>query len=125
LINLQDILGLRDVDANAFIESFKRYYGFDICPGYWAWLDARTNDGTVLSIDKVRDELHARGDDLSAWAQARSALFASADSQTLTSLQQVSAWAAQEAATGRYSAAAVNSFLQEADYYLVGHAHAR
>lgn len=113
------------LDANAFIESFKRYYAFDICPGYWDWLDAKTADGTVLSIDKVRDELLARSDDLSAWAQQRTSLFTTADPQTLTSLQQVSAWAAQEAATGRYNAAAVNAFLQEADYYLVAQAHAR
>lgn len=113
------------LDANAFIESFKRYYAFDICPGYWDRLDAKTADGTVLSIDEVRDELIGRGDDLSTWAQRRSGPFITADSQTLTSLQQVSAWAAQEAGTGRYSAAAVNGFLQEADYHVVAHAHAR
>jgi len=36
------------------------------------------------------------------------------------SLQVVSRWAA----SGGYDPAAVNTFLQDADYYLVAHAHA-
>lgn len=27
------------LDANVFIEAKNRYYGFDICPGFWRWLD--------------------------------------------------------------------------------------
>ncbi len=28
-------------DANVFIEAKNRYYAFDICPGFWEWMDFR------------------------------------------------------------------------------------
>lgn len=28
------------LDANVFIEAKNRYYGFDLAPGFWDWLDA-------------------------------------------------------------------------------------
>jgi hypothetical protein len=48
------------LDANVFIEAHKRYYAFDICPGYWAALIAQHHSGLVCSIDRVRDELLLR-----------------------------------------------------------------
>lgn len=26
------------IDANAFMEASRLYYGFDIAPGFWPWL---------------------------------------------------------------------------------------
>ncbi|HZQ86071.1 MAG TPA: DUF4411 family protein [Acidimicrobiales bacterium] len=108
------------LDANIFIQAKKLHYGFDFCPAFWEWLDARNADGTVFSIEKVRDELVAGNDDLSTWAAARGAsFFVPPDNTTTPSLAAVSSWAG----SGNYEPAAVSTFLQSgADYYLVAQA---
>jgi hypothetical protein len=58
------------LDSNIFIEAKNRYYGFDICPGFWDWIDhVCAND--VASIVEVRDELIDGRDDLADWITAR------------------------------------------------------
>ncbi len=108
------------LDANVFIQAKNLQYGFDFCPAFWDWLDAKSQAGQVGSIEKVLDELKAGGDDLSTWATARPGLFAQPDTPVAESLQAVSRWAA----SAHYDPAAVSTFLQDADYYLVAHAHA-
>jgi hypothetical protein len=108
------------VDANVFIQAKNLQYGFDFCPAFWDWLDEQSATGRVASIEKVLDELKAGGDDLSTWAIARPAMFAQPDTAVVQSLQTVSHWTA----SADYDPAAVSTFLQDADYYLVAHAHA-
>ena len=109
------------LDSDVFIQAKNLHYGFDFCPAFWEWIDIGAAGGTVLSIDKVRDELIGGGDDLAAWAQQRGEeFFLKPDADVLASLRAVSAWASGAG----YEQAAVNIFLQAADYYLVAHAHA-
>jgi len=109
------------LDTNVFIQAKNLHYGFDFCPAFWEWIDAAVADGTVLSIDKVGDELTGGQDDLATWAHQRmGSLFVGADPQTVASLQSLSAWANGAA----FDPAAVSTFLQVADYYLVAQAHA-
>lgn len=109
------------LDANAFIEARKRWYGFDFCPGYWDWLDAANTDGRAFSIERVADEILAGDDELVDWVRARGAgFFLKPDEGVVRSLTQVSAWASG----GDYDRAAVTTFLEIADSYLVAHAHA-
>jgi hypothetical protein len=108
------------LDANIFIQAKNLQYGFDFCPAFWDWLDGQAATGLVLSIEKVLDELKAGGDELSDWAAARAGMFARPDAAVVASLQTVSQWAG----TQGYDPAAVTTFLQGADYYLVAHAHA-
>lgn len=108
------------LDANVFIQAKNLQYGFDFCPAFWDWLDEQSAADHVGSIEKVLDELKAGGDDLSTWAIARPGLFAQPDTPVVESLQAVSRWAA----SAHYDPAAVSTFLQDADYYLVAHAHA-
>jgi hypothetical protein len=107
------------LDANVFIEAKNRYYGFDLCPGFWTWIDAANAAGIVISIERVRAELIGGGDDLDVWASARAGeFFLAPDAAMIPSLGVVSAWAN---AAG-YEGAAVTSFLTGADFYLVAHA---
>jgi hypothetical protein len=107
------------LDANVFIQAKNLHYGFDFCPAFWDWLEVENNRGTVFSVEKVGTELEAGGDDLAVWAGARGdGLFLPPDSAMLAALAQVSAWVTSQG----YEAAAVNTFLQVADYYLVAHA---
>ena len=109
------------LDANVFISAKNLHYGLDFCPAFWDWLVENNADGKVFSIEKVGDEVLALADELSVWAGARgTGFFLRPDSTAVPSLAAVSAWATGQ----RYEPAAVSTFLQVADYYLVAQAHA-
>lgn len=109
------------LDSDVFIQAKNLHYSFDFCPAFWDWITASHEQGTVFSIEKVRGELIAGDDELATWAKARhNGFFLPPDSAILPSLAAVSAWAGN----GAYEPAAVSTFLQVADYYLVAHAHA-
>lgn len=107
------------LDANIFIQAKNLQYGFDFCPAFWDWLVSNHALGKVFSIQQVGDELLSGGDELSDWASDRGAsFFLPPDALVLPALPRVSTWA-----TGQnYEPAAVNTFLQVADYWLVAHA---
>ncbi len=81
------------LDANVLIDASNRHYGMDFCPGYRDWLIHAANTGAVFSIDKVADEIRAGNDKLSEWANGQ-----------------------------QYTPAAINTFFQAADFYLLAHA---
>lgn len=110
------------LDANVFIEAKNLHYGIDFCPAFWDWLIQKNSMGDVFSIEKVGDELAAGADELSAWAATRGAgFFLAPEAAILKALSTVSDWINRQ----RYEPAAVNTFLQVADYYLVAQALAR
>ena len=107
------------LDTNIFIQAKNLHYGFDFCPAFWDWLIEQNVGGRVASIDKVGDELQAGGDELSDWAKARgSAFFLPPDDPVIPALTRVSAWTTAQT----YEPAAIATFLQVADYWLVAHA---
>jgi hypothetical protein len=109
------------LDANVFISAKNLHYGFDFCPAFWDWLIARNAESVVFSVEKVGDEVQAMADELSDWARARGdGFFLRPEAAMFPSLAAVSAWASGQ----RYEPAAVSTFLQVADYYLVSQAHA-
>lgn len=48
------------VDADVLIQAKNRHYSFDVCPGFWDWLDSAHTYQRVFSVARVRDELSAR-----------------------------------------------------------------
>lgn len=109
------------LDANVFIQAKNLHYGFDFCPAFWEWLATQNATGIVASIEKVSDELVGGGDALADWAHAQGkTFFLPPDDAVLPALGQVSAWATGQA----YEPAAIATFLQVADYWLVAHAKA-
>jgi hypothetical protein len=107
------------LDANVFMQAKNLHYGLDFCPAFWDWLIVTNNAQQVFSIEKVGDEIEAGADELSAWAEQRGpGFFLKPDAVILPALGAVSAWATSQG----YEPAAVNTFLQVADYYLVAHA---
>jgi hypothetical protein len=107
------------LDANVFIQAKNRHYGFDFCPAFWDWLTASHAAGLVFSIARVRHEIDAGDDDLAEWAGRQAhGFFLEPDPEMVPALGRVSAWA-----TGRdYEQAGIATFLNAADYYLVGQA---
>ncbi len=107
------------LDANVFIQAKNLHYGLDFCPAFWEWLIVQNAAERVFSIEKVGDEIEAGGDQLATWAAVRGLdFFVRPDALVLPALGSVSAWATSQ----NYEPAAVNTFLQVADYYLVAHA---
>lgn len=109
------------LDANVFIQAKNLHYGLDFCPAFWEWLVDNHAAGKVASIDKVGDEITAGGDDLSDWARDRGGLFVKTDAPVAAKFGMVSAWITGQ----QYEPAAINTFLQVADFYLIAHALAR
>ncbi len=107
------------LDTNVFIEAKNRYYGFDFCPAFWNWLIAANIESKVFSIEKVGDEIKAGDDELATWAMERgSEFFLGLPLDVFPALGTVSNWVSDQ----NYEPAAINTFLQDADYYLVAHA---
>jgi len=107
------------LDSDVFIQAKNLHYGLDFCPAFWQWLVASNTAGLVFSTEKVGDEIEAGADELAQWASARGdGFFLKPDTAILPALATVSSWA-----TGQnYERAAVSTFLQVADFYLVAHA---
>jgi hypothetical protein len=107
------------LDSNVFIQGRKLHFGFDICPGFWEWLARENATGRVRSIEQVGTELSAGTDELATWAASLGdEFFLPADPSMLPALGSISQWVT----TRDYTAAAVSTFLQVADYYLVARA---
>lgn len=107
------------LDANVFMQANRLHYGFDFCPGFWDWLVRAHEDGVVFSIEKVLDEIDGGEDQLVQWSVDRGpSFFLRPDGQVLEAMRRVSHWA-----TGHgFHQAAVNTFVQVADAYLIAHA---
>ena len=107
------------LDSNVFIQAKNLHYGFDFVPAFWDWLIKENRAGRVASIERVESEIRAAGDELSEWAKDRGeAFFLRPDSTITSALNKVSRWAGSQG----YDSAAVATFLQVADYWLVAYA---
>ncbi len=107
------------LDTNTFIESKNQFYRFAVCPGFWDWITLAAAEGRVLSLDKVRDELFVVEDDLSNWASGLPpTFFKSVDAKTVQAAGAISEWTLGKA----YRPAAVQTFFDSADYWLIAFA---
>jgi len=107
------------LDANIFIQAKNLHYGFDFCPAFWDWLVNENAIGHVFSVEKVGMELMAGGDQLANWATARGpGFFLTPDASTSAALSTVSTWVTSQ----QYLQAAMSSFLQDPDYYVIAQA---
>ena len=86
--------GLFVLDANVFIEAHRRYYGLDLCPGFWASLRHHAARQRVVSIDRIRTEMLAGRDALSQWVrEGPEELFASsAEADVGDAFAEMMAW---------------------------------
>lgn len=107
------------LDANVFMAASRLHYGLDFCPAFWDWLIERNEAGRVFSIERIASEIEGGNDELVDWAAARGpGFFLKPDPALFPALGKVSEWANGQS----YQQAAVSTFLQVADYYLVAHA---
>lgn len=98
------------------MEPHRHYYAFDLCPGYWDFLDQAFAAGNFRSIQAVLTECQANPDALAIWAAARPGFFPAPTAATAAGLTRVSTWVM---ANPQYTAAAKADFLSDADAILV------
>ena len=107
-----------------FIQAYRTYYAFDICPGYWTALLAHHDAERICSIDRVRTELLAGRDELADWVRETTpeAFFAKSDDPSIVAwFGRTMAWAQ---AHRQFLAAAKADFATKADGWLVAYAKA-
>ena len=94
----------------------------DIAFSFWNKVKELADSGQIISIDKVKDELYDKNDDLEDWCKANlpEDFFKSSD-DVMLEYGKISAWAISM--NGHYLPNALNEFLasDEADAFLVAY----
>lgn len=109
------------LDADTLIQAKNEYYGFELCPGFWDWLDQQNQAGRVFSVQAVKEELERGNDKLAVWAKNRnSEFFLPVDARTSGAMAAVSGWVQ----AGDFRDDAKRIFLAGADPWLIAHASA-
>lgn len=107
------------LDANTYIQAKNQYYGMDICPAYWDWLDLQFERGLIVSIDMVGRELRDGNDELAEWVRVRPGHFISNDDEPT---QGVFADIVQLVMEGNFNPGQRDSFLAKADPWIIAKA---
>ncbi len=108
------------LDADIFISSKNGSYGFDIAPGFWAFIEQKATEGIIATSTLVYDELVTEADDeLAQWAKQRKdiGLFVTPDESVQRSFQRVA-----DHVNSSYAAPEAALFLRGADPWLISHA---
>lgn len=110
------------VDSNFFIQAHRVNYPLDIAFSFWNKVKELADSGQIISIDKVKDELYDKNDDLEDWCKANlpEDFFKSSD-DVMLEYGKISAWAISM--NSHYLPNALNEFLaaDEADAFLVAY----
>lgn len=113
------------IDTSVFIQAYRAYYSFSLCPGFWESLVSLHNQGRIFSIDKVLDEIcFGDEDELTVWAKTSmpKKCFASTDDpQVVGWYAQIQAWANAEP---QFLPSAKAGFADETDAWIVAYAGA-
>ena len=113
------------LDANVFIEAKRRYYAFDVCPGFWECLVWYHQGACIHSIDRVKEELERGADELFEWTKSvmPHACFASCDNTTVTGqYAEIMAWVQSQ---DQFFPEARAEFARSADGWLIAYAKAK
>ncbi len=110
------------LDSNFFIQAHRSYYPIDVVPGFWNKVRQLAEQGSIISIDKVKSELFNGNDVLKEWC--RNNLpddFFKDSSVIMPAYTKVTNWAISR--SEHYLPNALNEFLAayEADAFLVAH----
>ncbi|MCE5294476.1 MAG: DUF4411 family protein [Chlamydiales bacterium] len=58
------------LDTSVFTEAHRRYYGFDIAPGFWVALENNIINGKIVSSMYVKKEIEQGKDQLVTWIKS-------------------------------------------------------
>jgi len=116
-------MGVYIVDSNFFIQAHRSNYPLDIAFSFWNKVKQLADAGTVISIDKVRNEIYDKNDALETWCRDNLPTdFFKDSSHVMAAYGVVINWAVSR--SGHYLPKALNEFLdaEEADAFIVAYA---
>lgn len=116
-------MGIYVVDSNFFIQAHRDNYPLDIAFSFWNKVKQLADNGTIISIDKVMNELYDKNDALENWCRANLPdNFFKDSSDVMAEYGRVSVWA--NSMSSHYMRNALNEFLDadEADAFIVAYA---
>ena len=111
------------LDANIFIEAHQKYYGFEICPGFWLALTRQFQAKRVCSIDRVRAELTLK-DRLAEWVKETSPegfFKGTADKNVVAAFTEIVNWVQNE---HQFTPEAKAEFSSVPDGWIIAYAKA-
>ena len=111
------------LDANVFIESAKRYHALDIAPGFWNALVYHAENGSVLSIDRVKTELQVVGDAVHNWAEQEFQQWfeSSNQSDVIEAYRTILTWAFNQ----DFTEDAKREFANKPDSWLIAYSYSK
>lgn len=108
------------VDANFFIQAHRAIYPIDVATSFWVKVKELADNGNIISIDKVKDEIYQNEDDLKEWCigNLQNNFFHSSNT-VITEYSEIANWA--NSMSHHYKSTALAEFLDvgEADAWLV------
>jgi len=111
------------VDSNFFINAHRATYPLDIAFSFWNKVKQLAEEGKIISIDKVRNEIYNKNDMLEAWCKQHLPQdFFKDTSKVMGEYSQVTAWAYSR--NNHYIQSALHEFLDadEADAFIIAFA---
>lgn len=111
------------IDSNFFIQAHRVYYPLDVAYSFWQKVKQLADDGKIISIDKVRDEIFNHNDELEAWCKENLPdNFFKDSTSVIEEYGKVTAWAISR--SDHFLTKALNEFLDadEADAFIVAFA---
>ena len=111
------------VDSNFFIQAHRAIYPLDVAASFWGKVRQLAHAGTIISIDKVMDEIYDHQDVLQQWCEDNLPTdFFKDSTPTLSEYSTVTSWAVN--GHTQYLPKAKNEFLEahRADAFIVGYA---
>lgn len=109
------------IASNILISSSRRFYPFDIMPGFWRQFLEKI-DRKVVLIDKVKEEIFSGNDQLSDWLRENQACFIQKNMSDIEVINAYSRIIQNVADNPRYSEAAKEEFARVADSWICAHA---
>lgn len=113
------------LDSCVFMDAAQTYYAFDLVPAFWQELSQQAQNGRLLSIDRVKDEIDRGNDQLTNWANGdfHSRFVSTNDRAVLGEYRALMRWAANHP---QFTDAAKAEFAdaRNADAWLVAYAKA-
>jgi len=107
------------LDSNTYIQAKNYYYGMDICPAYWDFLDTTFLNGDARSINHVYRELTEGNDKLRDWVRERKHHFIdNDDEETQIFFSQI----VDHLFATNYNPKSRDNFLEKADAWLIAKA---
>lgn len=116
-------MGIYVVDSNFFIQAHRVSYPLDVAFSFWNKVKQLAEEGKIISIDKVKNEIYDKNDALEEWCKANLPEdFFKESSEVMATYGQVAAWAISR--SSHYLPNALNEFLDadEADAFIVAYA---